>query len=180
MIMNKQIEKYIFDHSTPEDPVLEDLFRQTHVKFVNPNRSTGFIQGKFLELISGMMKPSNILEIGTFSGYSAICLAKGLAEEGKLTTIDINDELRDFAHDYFCKAGLENKIIQLTGRAQDVIPQLDQVFDLIFIDGINVNTASTIIYVYANKTREFHIAHNVLWEIKSLRKTRKILSRRHN
>ena len=66
MIMNKQIEKYIFDHSTPEDPVLEELYRQTHIKFVNPNRSTGFIQGKFLELISGMIKPSNILEIGTF------------------------------------------------------------------------------------------------------------------
>jgi predicted O-methyltransferase YrrM len=174
MIMNKQIEKYIFDHSTPEDPVLEDLYRQTHIKFVNPNRSTGFIQGKFLELISGMIKPSNILEIGTFSGYSAICLAKGLAEEGKLTTIDINDELRDFAHDYFCKAGLENKIIQLTGRAQEIIPQLDQVFDLIFIDG-DKREYCEYYNICLRKTRpgSFIIADNVLWGDKVLEKNTK-------
>ncbi len=172
--MDKQIEKYIIDHSTPEDPVLEELFRQTHVKFINPNMSTGYLQGRFLEFISGMMKPSNILEIGTFTGYSAICLAKGLAEEGKLTTIEINDELRDFAHDYFCKAGLENKITQLTGRAQDLIPQLDQVFDLIFIDG-DKREYSEYYNICLRKTRpgSFIIADNVLWGDKVLEKNTK-------
>jgi predicted O-methyltransferase YrrM len=133
--MNKWIEKYILDYSTPEDSVLEDLYRQTHLKFVNPNMSTGHLQGKFLEFISGMTKPSSVLEIGTFTGYSAICLAKGLKPGGKLFTIEINDELREFSRSYFIKAGLESSIVQLTGRAQDIIPGLDQMFDLVYIDG---------------------------------------------
>lgn len=172
--MDRQIEKYIIDHSTPEDPVLEELYRQTHIKFVNPNMSTGYLQGRFLELISGMIKPSNILEIGTFTGYSAICLAKGLVEGGKLTTIEINDELRDFAHDYFCKAGLESRIIQLTGRAQDIIPELNQVFDLIFIDG-DKREYSEYYNICLRKTKpgSFIIADNVLWGDKVLEKNTK-------
>jgi caffeoyl-CoA O-methyltransferase len=79
--------------STPEDPVLEDLYRQTHIRFINPNMVSGHIQGLFLELISLMIKPENILEIGTFTGYSAICLSKGLKPGGKLITIELNDEL---------------------------------------------------------------------------------------
>lgn len=174
MIMDKRIEKYIIDHSTPEDPVLEELYRQTHVKFVNPNMSTGYLQGRFLEFISGMIKPSNILEIGTFTGYSAICLAKGLAEGGKLTTIEINDELREFADEYFRKTGLDNKIIQLTGRAQDIIPELDQVFDLVFIDG-DKREYSEYYNICLRKTRpgSFIIADNVLWGDKVLDKNTK-------
>lgn len=174
MIMDKQIEKYIIDHSTPEDPVLEELYRQTHINFVNPNMSTGYLQGRFLEFISGMIKPSNILEIGTFTGYSAICLAKGLEDGGKLTTIEINDELRDFAHNYFCKAGLEHKIIQLTGKAQDIIPELDQVFDLIFIDG-DKREYSEYYNICLRKTRpgSYIISDNVLWGDKVLEKNTK-------
>jgi predicted O-methyltransferase YrrM len=174
MIMDKRIEKYIIDHSTPEDPVLEELYRQTHVKFVNPNMSTGYLQGRFLEFISGMIQPSNILEIGTFTGYSAICLAKGLAEGGKLTTIEINDELREFADKYFRKTGLDNKIIQLTGRAQDIIPELDQVFDLVFIDG-DKREYSEYYNICLRKTRpgSFIIADNVLWGDKVLDKKTK-------
>jgi predicted O-methyltransferase YrrM len=174
MIMDKRIEKYIIDHSTPEDPVLEELYRQTHVKFVNPNMSTGYLQGRFLEFISGMIQPSNILEIGTFTGYSAICLAKGLAEGGKLTTIEINDELREFADEYFRKTGLDNKIIQLTGRAQDIIPELDQVFDLVFIDG-DKREYSEYYNICLRKTRpgSFIIADNVLWGDKVLDKKTK-------
>ncbi len=172
--MDKQIEKYIIDHSTPEDPVLEELFRQTHIRFVNPNMSTGYIQGRFLEFISGMIKPSSILEIGTFTGYSAICLAKGLAEGGKLTTIEINDELREFAHEYFRKAGLDNKIIQLTGRAQDIIPELDEVFDLVYIDG-DKREYSEYYNICLRKTRSgsYIIADNVLWGDKVLNKNTK-------
>jgi len=174
MTMDKRIEKYIIDHSSPEDPVLEELYRQTHIKFVNPNMSTGYLQGRFLEFMSRMIKPSNILEIGTFTGYSAICLAKGLAEGGKLTTIEINDELREFAHEYFRKAGLDNRIIQLTGRAQDIIPELDQVFDLVYIDG-DKREYNEYYNICLRKTRpgSFIIADNVLWGDKVLDKNTK-------
>ena len=132
--MNKKLEKYIEDHSSPSDPVLEDLYRQTYLRFVNPNMVSGHLQGKLLELISMMIKPENILEIGTFTGYSAICLAKGLCPGGRMITIEINDELSAFAHSYFTRAGVDTKITQLTGRAQDLIPGLDLTFDLVFID----------------------------------------------
>lgn len=133
--MPGELEQYLLEHTTPEDPVLEDLYRQTHLRFVNPNMVSGHLQGKFLEFISLMIRPENILEIGTFTGYSAICLAKGLKPGGKLITIELNDELTAFSHSFFCRAGAETKITQLTGRAQDIIPGLDLMFDLVFIDG---------------------------------------------
>ena len=133
--MDRSLELYIETFSTPEDPVLEDLYRQTHIRFINPNMISGHLQGKFLEFISFMIKPENILEIGTFTGYSAICLSKGLRPGGKLITIELNDELTSFAHSYFCRAGVESKITQLIGKAQDIIPGLDLMFDIVFIDG---------------------------------------------
>jgi caffeoyl-CoA O-methyltransferase len=133
--MDRELEEFILGHSTPEDPVLEDLFRQTHIRFVNPNMICGHIQGKFLEMISRMINPSSILEIGTFTGYSAICLARGLNPDGRLITIEPNDELTDFTHSYFIKAGVDEKIVQMTGLAQEIIPELNQIFDLVYIDG---------------------------------------------
>ena len=132
--MNKELEQYIEDYSTPEDPILEDLYRQTHIRFLNPNMVSGHLQGKFLEFISQMVRPRNILEIGTFTGYSAICLSRGLQPDGKLVTIEINDELTTFAHSFFKKAGVDSKITQLTGKAQEIIPSLKLMFDLVFID----------------------------------------------
>jgi caffeoyl-CoA O-methyltransferase len=172
--MNKWIEKYIMDYSSSEDPVLEDLYRQTHIKFVNPNMSTGHIQGKLLEFISAMIKPSGILEIGTFTGYSTICLAKGLKPGGQLITIEINDELREFSHSYFCKAGLDSKITQLTGRAQDIIPGLDQTFDLVYIDGDKREyTEYYNIIIRKINPGCFIVADNVLWGDKVLEKNTK-------
>jgi predicted O-methyltransferase YrrM len=172
--MNKWIEKYILDYSTPEDSVLEDLYRQTHLKFVNPNMSTGHLQGKFLEFISGMTKPSSVLEIGTFTGYSAICLAKGLKPGGKLFTIEINDELREFSRSYFIKAGLESSIVQLTGRAQDIIPGLDQMFDLVYIDGDKREYSEYYNIVFGKvNPGGFIIADNILWGDKVLEKSTK-------
>lgn len=172
--MNKWIEKYILDYSTPEDSVLEDLYRQTHLKFVNPNMSTGYLQGKFLEFISGMIKPSSVLEIGTFTGYSAICLARGLKPGGKLITIEINDELREFSRSYFIKAGLESSIVQLTGKAQDIIPGLDQMFDLVYIDG-DKREYSEYYNIVSGKVNPggFIIADNILWGDKVLEKSTK-------
>ena len=162
--MNRKLEQYIHDHTTPEDPVLEDLFRQTHIRFVNPNMATGHLQGKFLEFISLMIRPENILEIGTFTGYSAICLAKGLKPGGKLITIEINDELNSFSHSYFCRAGVESMISQITGNALDAIPHLDLMFDLVFIDGDKREyTEYFRLIIDKVKPGGFILADNVLW-----------------
>jgi predicted O-methyltransferase YrrM len=172
--MNKWIEQYIRDYSSPEDTLLEDLFRQTHTRFVNPNMSTGHLQGKFLEFLSRMLKPETVLEIGTFTGYSAICLARGLKPGGKLYTVEVNDELREFAHAFFTRAGLGDTIIQLTGRAQELIPPLDQVFDLVYIDG-DKREYSEYYNIIIRKTRPggFIIADNILWGEKVLEKNSK-------
>jgi len=174
MTMNKWIDKYMLDYSSPEDHVLAELYRQTHLKFVNPNMSTGHLQGKFLEFISAMIKPSFILEIGTFTGYSAICLARGLKPGGKLITIEINDELKEFAISYFIKAGLESGIIQLTGRAQEIVPGLDQMFDLVYIDG-DKREYSEYYNIVIGKVVPggFIIADNILWGDKVLEKSTK-------
>jgi caffeoyl-CoA O-methyltransferase len=162
--MNKKLEQYLFDHTTPEDPVLEDLFRQTHIRFVNPNMATGHLQGKFLEFISLMIRPEYILEIGTFTGYSAICLAKGLRPGGKLITIELNDELNSFSHSFFCRAGVDSKITQITGNALKIIPGLDLMFDLIFIDGDKREYSDYFRLVNEKiKPGGFIIADNVLW-----------------
>jgi caffeoyl-CoA O-methyltransferase len=174
MTMNKWIEKYMLDYSSPEDPVLEELYRQTHLKFVNPNMSTGHLQGKFLEFISVMIKPSSILEIGTFTGYSAICLARGLKPGGKLITIEINDELKEFASSYFIKAGLESGIIQLTGRAQEIVPGLDQMFDLVYIDGDKREYSEYFNIVIGKVVAGgFIITDNIFWGDKVLEKSTK-------
>jgi predicted O-methyltransferase YrrM len=162
--MNKKLEQYIEQYSTPEDPVLEDLYRQTHIRFLNPNMLSGHLQGKLLEFISFMIGPGNILEIGTFTGYSAICLSKGLKPGGKLITIEINDELTDFAQSYFIKAKADKKILQLTGRAQDIIPGLDLMFDLVFIDGDKREYVEYYkLIIEKVKPGGCIIADNVLW-----------------
>ncbi len=162
--MSKKLEKYLEDFSTPEDPVLEDLYRQTHIRFINPNMISGHLQGKFLEFISFMIKPENILEIGTFTGYSAICLSKGLRPGGKLITLELNDELTSFAHSYFCRAGVESKITQLTGKAQDIIPGLDLMFDLVFLDADKKEYVEYFkLIIDKVNPGGFILADNVLW-----------------
>lgn len=162
--MVRKLEQYLMDHATPEDPVLEDLFRQTHIRFVNPNMVTGHPQGKFLEMISMMIRPENILEIGTFTGYSAICLAKGLKPGGKLITIELNDELSGFAHSFITRAGLELKIKQMTGNALDIITGLDQMFNLVFIDGDKREYIEYYrLIIDKVKPGGFILADNVLW-----------------
>jgi caffeoyl-CoA O-methyltransferase len=169
--MNQKLDQYLIDHTTPEDPVLEDLYRQTHIRFINPNMATGHLQGKFLELISIMIEPENILEIGTFTGYSAICLSKGLKPGGKLITIELNDELTSFSRSYFSKAGAASKITQLTGKAQDIIPGLDLMFDLVFIDGDKREYIEYYrLIIDKVKPGGFIIADNVLWGGKVIEK----------
>jgi caffeoyl-CoA O-methyltransferase len=169
--MDKNLEKYMLTHSTPEDPLLETLYRQTHIRFVNPNMVSGHIQGLLLEMISRMIQPEYILEIGTFTGYSAICLAKGLRPGGRLITIELNDEISTFAGSFFEKAGLSSVIEQLTGNALELIPGLSTKFDLVYIDA---DKREYIDYYKAVidkvKPGGFIIADNVLWGGKVLEK----------
>lgn len=162
--MDISIEKYILDHSSPEDRLLEDLYRQTNIRFVNPNMVSGHLQGKLLEFISRMITPEEILEIGTYTGYSAICLAKGLNPGGSLITIEMNDELTSFASSYFIRAGFADKIIMLSGKAQEIIPGLDRLFDLVYIDG-DKREYCDYFRLVKEKVRPggYIIADNVLW-----------------
>jgi predicted O-methyltransferase YrrM len=133
------IESYACDYSTEESLVLAQLNRETHLKVNLPIMLSGHLQGKVLEFISHMIQPKQVLEIGTYTGYSAICLAAGLKENGVLHTIDINEELYDMCQTYFEKAGLSEKIIQHIGHAADIIPRIDCIFDLVFIDADKQN-----------------------------------------
>jgi caffeoyl-CoA O-methyltransferase len=169
MDLSHELEQYIALHSDAEDELLAELYRQTHLRFVNPRMASGHIQGKFLEFISKMLKPKYILEIGTYTGYSAICLAKGLQAGGELHTIEINDELEEFAASYIQRSGMQKQIIQHIGSALEIVPKLDLVFDLVFIDG---EKAEYVQYYQAalDKTVSggFILADNVLWDGKIL------------
>jgi caffeoyl-CoA O-methyltransferase len=128
------LEKYIQDSSEDEPELLKELSRETHLKVIQPRMITGHFQGRVLSMLSKIINPTNILEIGTYTGYSALCLAEGLRKEGQLHTIDINEELTDFQRQYFDKSGFGTQLIQHTGDALQIIPTLNMTFDLIFID----------------------------------------------
>lgn len=128
------LDRYLLEHSSEEEPVLKELARHTYLNEVHPRMLSGHVLGSFLSMFSQILAPKRILEIGTYTGYSAICLARGLQKGGTLTTIEINDELRETATGYFKKAGLENQIELINGDALKVIPSLPGVFDLVFID----------------------------------------------
>lgn len=162
--MEKDLDKYIRDHSTPEDEVLEELYRQTHLYVVNPNMVSGHIQGKFLEMISYMIRPYAILEIGTYTGYSAICLARGLKSGGQLHTVEVNDELSEMNSRYIALAGMADRVTLHTGRAQDIIPPMKNIFDLVFIDGDKREYCEYYELIFGKvRMGGFIIADNVLW-----------------
>jgi len=130
----ESLESYITVNSENEPDILSELTRETHLKVIQPRMITGHYQGRVLSMLSKLIQPSSILEIGTYTGYSAICLAEGLTNDGLLHTIDINEELLEIQRKYFRQSGFGDKIIQHTGDALKIIPELDQVFDLVFID----------------------------------------------
>ena len=128
------LESYITAHSEAEPELLQELTRETHLKVLMPRMITGHYQGRVLSLISRLLRPHAILEIGTYTGYSALCLAEGLAPEGRLHTIDKNEELRALQRRYFDRSPYGARIEQHTGLALELIPGLDPGFDLVFID----------------------------------------------
>lgn len=163
-LLEDKIDQYAQLFSTPENEVLAALNRETHLKIMIPQMLSGHIQGNFLKMISYMLQPSSVLEIGTFTGYSAICFAEGLKENGVVHTIDINAELEDICAKYFKLSGFENKIKHHIGAALDIIPTLNESFDLVFIDADKINYANYYDLVF-DKVRKggFIIADNVLW-----------------
>ncbi len=172
---DNELNEYILEHSTDEDKVLKELNRETNLRILHPRMLAGHLQGRILEMISKMIHPENILEIGTFTGYSAICMAKGLNNNGKVHTIERNDELTAFAEKYIKKAGLDKKIILHTGEAREIIPRLDCIFDLAYIDA-DKNEYTDVYKLIFDKVREggFILADNVIWEGKVVKKEKSI------
>ena len=163
-LLKPGIEKYAMNHTSAELPVLAKLTRATHLRTHQPQMLSGHLQGVFLQMISHMAKPFSILEIGTFTGYSAICLAQGLQAGGKLITIDCNPEMEDFASPYFEEAGLKDKITMLTGDATEIIEQMAGPFDLVFIDADKENYINYFRQVFPKVSPGGYIlADNTLW-----------------
>ncbi len=138
-ISNPEIFDYAEKHTRFDDVVLHALIRETHLKTINPRMLSGAVQGKLLEMISRMMQPQRILEIGTFTGFATICLAKGLAENGQLITLEKNPEYQYISNRFFAEANLQSKITQHIGLALEIIPTLNEIFDLVFIDADKPN-----------------------------------------
>jgi predicted O-methyltransferase YrrM len=158
------LEQYLLDHTSPEDPLLAELNRETWVKTVHPQMIAGHIQGKILEMISHMIRPARILEIGTFTGYSSICLAKGLVENGRLYTIEKDDEITEFASSYIERSGLSERITLLTGDARNLLTGLDEIFDLAYLDAEKNEYLEYFELVMPKlRTGGFILADNVLW-----------------
>ena len=163
-LLKPGLEKYAVNHTMAEIPVLAKLSRATHLRTHQPQMLSGHLQGTFLQMISHMIRPQSILEIGTFTGYSAICLAQGLQPGGKLYTIDINPEMEDFAMPYFEEAGLNEKIVMLTGNASEIIENLPGPFDLVFIDADKENYITYFDLAFPKvKPGGYILADNTLW-----------------
>lgn len=167
--ISADIQAYADNITTSESEVLQALNRETYAKVLMPRMLSGHLQGQLLSMFSHMIQPEKILEIGTYTGYSAICLASGLKENGLLHTIDINEELEDMVRSYFNKANLTHKIQYHVGNALNIIPTLNETFDLVFIDADKENYSAYFDLVI-DKVRKggFILADNVLWSGKVL------------
>lgn len=163
------LNDYVESHTTDDDEVLRELYRYVHLHKLNPRMAAGPVQGKLLEFVCAMLKPKKVLEVGTFCGYSAICMAKALLEGGHLTTIEADPECEDVIRKFVEKASLTEKITLLMGDAKHIIPTLSGYFDLVFIDADKVSYS----YYYEQalpkvKSGGFILADNVLWDGKVL------------
>lgn len=165
MSIDNRLDEYIAAHSSPEGEYLYNLYRATNVEILNPHMASGQVQGRFLKLLVKMMRPKRILEIGTYTGYSAICMAEGLDENGRLYTFEIDDELEDFTRRWIENSPVAEKIVFTIGSALETVPTLGEKFDLVFIDG---NKREYIAYYemaleYLNEGG-WILADNTLWD----------------
>mgnify|MGYP003663989794 FL=1 len=158
------LESYLADNSQEEPKLLQELTRETHLKVIQPRMLTGHFQGRVLSLLSKIINPTYILEIGTYTGYSALCLAEGLRKEGELHTIDVNAELKHIQSTFFNRSEYGNQIIQHTGNALDIIPELDITFDLVFIDAEKKQYHKYLEKILPKtKSGTIILSDNVLW-----------------
>lgn len=158
---------YAYCESVSDDQgdILYQLFRETHLKTMAPRMASGPVQGRFLSLLCHLHSPKSILEIGTFTGYATICMAEGLAQNGHITTIEVNPELNHISDKYFKKAGIRDKVTSLIGNAKDLINTLDQQFDLVFIDAKKKDYALYFDLIYDKvNPGGIILADNVLWD----------------
>ena len=167
----QKLDDYVVAHSQEEPELLQQLTRETYQKILQPRMLSGPYQGRVLSMISKLVNPKNILEIGTYTGYSALCLAEGMQSNGQLHTIDVNEELVDFQRKYFDKSNWSNQIHQHLGSAIDIIPQLDIKFDLVFIDADKPNYVKYFhLIIEKLNTGGIILSDNVLWSGKVIEK----------
>ena len=172
--LSPELQHYITQHTSPESEILKRLNRDTHLHVLKPRMLSGHVQGRFLAMVAHMIRPKQILEIGTYTGYSALCLAEGLAPGGLLHTIDVNEELEEMVRGYFTNAGVAEKIKYYIGQARDIIPQLNYSFDLVFIDADKINNALYYELVLDKVVPGgFLLIDNVLWSGKVVQQTTK-------
>ncbi|BAV94140.1 O-methyltransferase [Ichthyobacterium seriolicida] len=164
ILINQKIEEYIINHSDDEPELLYSLYRETYQKHVNPRMLSGHYQGRILSMISKIIRPEKILEIGTFTGYSSLCLAEGLKETGRLYTIDIDEELKDIISKYFKLSKYSNQLTNIVGDAIEEIPKIKEKFDLVFIDADKENYCNYFNMVFPKLNKNgIILTDNVLW-----------------
>lgn len=168
-IANPEIEKYCADLSSPLPNILEEIERYTYLKVQMPDMISGAYQGRVLSMFSKMLQPKRILEIGTFTGYATVCLASGLSEDGIIYTLDKNEELEDDINCFFEKAGIKNKTRYIIGNALEIIPNIDETFDLVFLDADKKKYKDYLSLIVPKLRKNgLLITDNVLWKARVL------------
>jgi len=166
------LQRYVESHTSEEPPLLKRLDRETNLKALYPRMISGHLQGRILSMFSKMIKPQRILEVGTFTGYSAICLVEGLQQGGELITVDKNQEIKEIASNYFEESGTTDRINLIIGDAKKIIPRLDGVFDLVYLDADKENYAHYYDLLIEKVVNGGYIlADNVLWYGKVLQES---------
>lgn len=172
--ISEELENYVAAHSENEPELLQQLNKETHQKVLQPRMLSGHFQGRVLSMLSKIINPKHILELGTYTGYATLCMAEGLHTDGTIDTIDINEELEEIQSKYFEQSGKRNQIIQHIGNALEIIPLLDKKFDLVFIDADKENYINywNLIVPMMNKGGII-LSDNVLWSGKVLEEVQK-------
>ncbi|MEO9871930.1 O-methyltransferase [Ekhidna sp.] len=171
--LTEDLQQYVEDHSEPESDLLQQINRETHLHVLKPRMLSGHLQGRVLSMLSHMIKPKNILEIGTYTGYAALSMAEGMQSDGKLVTIDNNAELSIRTKEYFSKSNYANQLEMILGNALEVIPSLDKKWDLVFIDADKENYTNYFdLIIDQVNVGGFIIADNVLWSGKVFDETK--------
>lgn len=173
--IDKKLDDYCCEHTTEENDLLKKINRHTHLNVLDPIMLSGHFQGRLLSMLSKMIRPERVLEIGTYTGYSALCMAEGLTENGKVITLDVNDELEDLVRSYFNNSDYKDKIDFRIGDAMTMIPEIDELFDLVFIDADKLNYINYYNLVFDKvKSGGFILTDNVLWKGKVIQTEGKI------